>query len=242
MRIKTVTALWVAAVLLIVQSSAPVLNAADEPARRWMIGLQCVAADKLIRGHLKLGETGLVVQDVIDGSPAATAGLQEDDILLQVSDKKLTATGDLMQQVQASRGEPLEINILRAGDPMKVTVVPQELASIGLHQDGSRLRQFHPGIIIDRSSNPEDAHLILEQALKAAGIDASTSLPADVADGNSPWQRQQEQLEELSLKLQQLTERIAALERIDTSAGTEATTADGAAEDATSSVPPENVQ
>jgi membrane-associated protease RseP (regulator of RpoE activity) len=242
MRIKTVPAFWVAAVLLIVHCGADVLRADEQPARRWMIGLQCAAADKLIRGHLKLGETGLVVQDVIDGSPAATAGLQEDDILLQVSDKNLTATGDLMEHVQASQGEPLEISILRTGDPMKVTVVPQELASIGLHQEGSRLRQFHPGIIIDRSSNPEDAHLILEQALKAAGIDASTSLPAGGTAGNTPLQLQQRQIEELSLKLQQLTERIAALERFETSAGTEATTSDGAAGDATSTVTPEKVQ
>ena len=193
-------------------------NIAAEPGpeasfQKWMIGLQCVAADKLLRGHLKLGDSGLVVQHVIDASPAAAGGLQKDDLLLRVSGKQLTEVSDLMGHIQSFNGTPLEIEILRHGDPLKVTVVPRERTSMGLHQEGSRLREFHPGIIIDRSSNPEDTHIILEQALKAAGIDPSVSLQPAGSSENTFIQQLPDQLEELRLEVQRLAARVAALEQ-----------------------------
>ena len=120
-----------------------------------------------------------------------------------------------MQQVQASQGLPLEIEVLRNGESLIVSVTPQERHSVEEARDADDVRQFHPGIIIDRNSNSEDAHTILEQALKAAGMDPSSALRSqnEKSFDNSTFQQYQQQLEELNRQLQLLTARIAALEQ-----------------------------
>jgi hypothetical protein len=71
---------------------------------------------------LKAGQ-GLVISKVIPGSPADTAQLHADDLLLEINGKPLTEQKELM--TAAGSGAPMHLLILRNGDRMTIDVTPQ---------------------------------------------------------------------------------------------------------------------
>jgi S1-C subfamily serine protease len=78
----------------------------------------------------KLGRrTGMRVAQVIDGSPAARAGLRVGDILVAVDgDPVVTATALQRRMVEDAIGQRLEITVWRNGALVDVVAVPRELA------------------------------------------------------------------------------------------------------------------
>jgi S1-C subfamily serine protease len=72
--------------------------------------------------------TGLRVAQVVDGSPAAAAGLRVDDIVLAV-DGHDTATSTAVQQVMVEDaiGRRLEVTVWRNGALVDVIAIPREL-------------------------------------------------------------------------------------------------------------------
>lgn len=78
----------------------------------------------------KLGRrTGMRVAQVIDGSPAARAGLRIGDILVAVdSDPVVTTTALQRRMVEDAIGQRLEITVWRNGALVDVVAVPRELA------------------------------------------------------------------------------------------------------------------
>jgi S1-C subfamily serine protease len=78
----------------------------------------------------KLGRrTGMRVAQVIDGSPAARAGLRVGDILVAVDgDPVVTATALQRLMVEDAIGRRLEITVWRNGALVDVVAVPRELA------------------------------------------------------------------------------------------------------------------
>ena len=93
--------------------------------KRLMIGVHCGETDELLRAHLKLGESGLVVVDVVPKSPAAEAGLQKYDLLLRSGDSELKTVHDLLKSVENAGDEPVTLHLLRNGDPLELTVKPR---------------------------------------------------------------------------------------------------------------------
>lgn len=69
---------------------------------------------------------GLKIEQVFDNSPAAEAGLKVEDIILTVSDKKLTEIEQLVDLVQDSGGKPLTLKILRGGKEQEIVVKPAQ--------------------------------------------------------------------------------------------------------------------
>jgi S1-C subfamily serine protease len=78
----------------------------------------------------KLGRrTGMRVAEVIEGSPAARAGLRVGDILVAVDgDPVVTATALQRLMVEDAIGRRLEITVWRNGALVDVVAVPRELA------------------------------------------------------------------------------------------------------------------
>lgn len=133
---------------------------------RWVIGVQCEEATDLLRSHLKLGETGLVVLDVRDETPASEAGLQVHDIIVKINDKELTSRETLIDAVLDSEGKPMKLSLIRAGDPISLEVTPRKmkvqvnvapaetelglLTAEGLQKNGEvRLKRIHPGVLLE---------------------------------------------------------------------------------------------
>jgi hypothetical protein len=91
----------------------------------YWLGVECYPAPPVLRAHLNLPENqGLVVAGVVPDSPAAKAGLETHDILMQAGEKKFATVQDLMQAVEAAKETPLNFEILRAGKAKAIDLMP----------------------------------------------------------------------------------------------------------------------
>ena len=73
-------------------------------------------------------KAGVEVQEVVSGSPAATAGLRGGDIIVSVGGVAVAKAGDLQRlMVEARIGSKLPLTVLRSEKLVTVDVVPAEL-------------------------------------------------------------------------------------------------------------------
>ncbi|MGI9430545.1 MAG: PDZ domain-containing protein [Bythopirellula sp.] len=80
----------------------------------------------ILRTHLQLAEDmGVVVEDVLDGSPAAQAGLRKHDIILRCNGDAVDNLQVLQSQVRTGQDQPLELKIVRLGNKETIVVVPE---------------------------------------------------------------------------------------------------------------------
>jgi S1-C subfamily serine protease len=77
----------------------------------------------------RLGRRGAIgVMEVVEGSPAATAGLRAGDLIVGVGGQPVSRAGELQGfMVGAAIGKPLEVEILRDSKLFRLTAVPVEL-------------------------------------------------------------------------------------------------------------------
>jgi S1-C subfamily serine protease len=91
----------------------------------YFIGVQASLIDDLLRAQVDIPEgVGLVLKDVVAGSPAAQAGLKTHDILLEMGGKPLDSLRSLVSQVQAAKDQPTKTFVLRKGRSFRVMVTP----------------------------------------------------------------------------------------------------------------------
>jgi hypothetical protein len=69
--------------------------------------------------------SGLLVQQVLEGSPAAKAGMRKYDIVLEADGTKLAEVTDLMEAVDRAGGKETALKIVRRGDEREMRVVPE---------------------------------------------------------------------------------------------------------------------
>jgi S1-C subfamily serine protease len=76
-----------------------------------------------------LGQShGVGVVDVVDGSPAAIAGLRPTDTILSVDATPVAAAGDLQHLMTSSViDRPVVLRVLRGSEVEEIVVVPAEL-------------------------------------------------------------------------------------------------------------------
>jgi S1-C subfamily serine protease len=73
-------------------------------------------------------EAGVEVVQVVEGSPAAKAGLRGGDIVIEVNGAPVGSSGDLQRLMLAEViGRPLALRVLRRGEAKTLTAVPVEL-------------------------------------------------------------------------------------------------------------------
>jgi membrane-associated protease RseP (regulator of RpoE activity) len=96
-----------------------------EAAEYW-IGVPVSPVDATLRAHLPslVDDTGLIVNDVVKGSPADGVSVRKNDILVAMDGKPLNSPDALIEQIQASKGKPVPLEILRAGKPITLTITP----------------------------------------------------------------------------------------------------------------------
>ncbi len=66
-----------------------------------------------------------VVGELVEGKPAAAAGFQPEDEIVAVSGTAVKDVADVLPLVNASKGQPISVDIRRAGQPMTLKVTPQ---------------------------------------------------------------------------------------------------------------------
>ena len=75
-------------------------------------------------------ELGIEVVEVVEGSPAARAGLRAEDLIVAVDGRPVGDVGDLQRLMVAERiGESLGLELVREGRELKLDLVPRELKS-----------------------------------------------------------------------------------------------------------------
>jgi serine protease Do len=75
-------------------------------------------------------ERGVEVVEVIDGSPAARAGVRPEDLVVAVGDDPVLGVNDLQRLLAADLiDREVELAIVRGGTPRRLTLVPRELGS-----------------------------------------------------------------------------------------------------------------
>jgi hypothetical protein len=155
---------------------------ATEGEERFVIGIQCAEADELLRIHLHLGDKGVVVINVRENTPAASGGLQKNDIIVNIDNRDIVSREDLTKAVLESEGKPLTLSIIRAGEPQSITVTPTKMkvpivvasadtdeeqlkALTGSRKGAFRLQLVHPGIMLERGipRNEGDFKMMIDQ-------------------------------------------------------------------------------
>ena len=85
----------------------------------------------LAHAHRLAVASGVVVVSVEPGSPAATGGAREGDLILALSDEPVSGVDDLHRCLTGDRiGVPSTLTVLRAGRRVRLTLVPAELERI----------------------------------------------------------------------------------------------------------------
>ncbi len=102
------------------------------------------------------GEPGEpVVQSVMTGSAADSAGMRPGDRIVQINSRKINNFEDIVRIVSVSPGKPLQVEILRAGASETLAVVPASVddgggGKLGILGIGGALRPVGPvGAVVD---------------------------------------------------------------------------------------------
>jgi serine protease Do len=66
---------------------------------------------------------GLLVREVMEGSPAARSGLEQGDLIVAAGGRPVRVLDDLFDTLQAAPGDTLELNVLRGADERAIQVV-----------------------------------------------------------------------------------------------------------------------
>ena len=75
-------------------------------------------------------ERGVEVLEVVTGSPAETAGLRPEDLLVELDGAPVEGVDDVQRLMDATRiGRRLDAVVVREGDVRRIAVVPDELPS-----------------------------------------------------------------------------------------------------------------
>jgi S1-C subfamily serine protease len=103
---------------------------ADGRVRRAWLGVAVGPRPLPPRLHGRLGRASAVeVIEVVEGSPAARAGLRPEDLLVDLDDTPLVTADDLTRLMTGERvGAELALTVARGGELRRITVVPSELS------------------------------------------------------------------------------------------------------------------
>ncbi len=107
----------------------PVQPAAPE---LW-IGVSVTPLEPALRAQLQIpGNQGLIINSVVDDSPAAKAGFKVNDILLAIGGKHLVEPTELVTLVQKNGEKPLSVEIISEGSRKTIDVTPERRKDLKL--------------------------------------------------------------------------------------------------------------
>jgi len=164
------------------------LKSKGEVTRGWLGVVISDINDDVAEYYGVKDKKGAMVMEVVKGDPADVAGIQANDIILEVNDRKVETSRDLTSLIAGIPvGEKVKILVLRNNKKMPFTVEiakrPEEtkLASKGIekgHEDelGIRVTNLTPEIAQKMNLSPSDGILVerVESGSKAeeAGVQA----------------------------------------------------------------------
>lgn len=100
---------------------------AQPTASSYWIGILGGEVSPALRTHLGLEGAGVLVREVVPGSPAEKAGLKQHDVLLSANGKAVTdmsVLATIVREVGGKPGAKIAIDLLRTGAHQQLTIVP----------------------------------------------------------------------------------------------------------------------
>jgi hypothetical protein len=108
---------------------APVVAQPNVPVEnRYWIGVRAAPATPALRSQLRLGDAGLVVDNLTTDLPAHRAGLLRNDVLLEATEHgvatPLRTRQDLVRAINAAGTDPITFRLLREGQEQTIELRP----------------------------------------------------------------------------------------------------------------------
>jgi hypothetical protein len=92
----------------------------------YWIGIDGTSPDDALRAQLELpAGQGLLINQVVENSPAAKAGLKQYDVLLTCHDDPLAQIPDLAKIIEEKKGTALALRLIRGGKRIIIEVTPE---------------------------------------------------------------------------------------------------------------------
>ncbi|MCB9433559.1 MAG: site-2 protease family protein [Ardenticatenaceae bacterium] len=105
------------------------LAAASKRARFFVLvsgaGMNFIAAIVIFWVALMIGPPAVAISNVNPGSPAETAGLQANDVILEVDGVRADSSSVLVDRVHEMAGQPIQLLVSRDGQQLNITLVPR---------------------------------------------------------------------------------------------------------------------
>ncbi|MGI9515846.1 MAG: PDZ domain-containing protein [Pirellulaceae bacterium] len=105
----------------------------DRSASGFRIGVSCEEIGEGLKAQLRLPH-GLLVEDVVEESPAQEADVRKFDILIEANGTSLSEINELVEAVQEAGEDESELTIraVRNGDEVSLTVTPEKRDAGGI--------------------------------------------------------------------------------------------------------------
>jgi regulator of sigma E protease len=142
---------------------------------------------------LSFGMNGVSVQTVqvaatLPGAPAERAGILVGDLIREVNGKPIRNSSDVTVAVMLSPNTPLEMTVERAGEPLTLTVIPEEV--VRDNQLGQRVAQSTIGVQMMATATAEHLRYGPIESVVAGvqetgvAIDRTVKMLGRIATGN----------------------------------------------------------
>ncbi len=207
-------------------------DADSEP--RYMVGIRCSKLLPSLADEYNVEPGSPVIDAVIDGLPAAEAGLEPGDVLIQVGKKEIESLRTLVDYITASMGEEVEVTILRDGEQKSFKLKPKmvdteelKVASDGGGSDdiskhiqellagkGARNWVLGPGLKLEDGAEINIQELIKGAQARAriAHVEATKATENKSAEQTESAKALQKQIRRMQKQIEQLKARIRTLE------------------------------
>lgn len=108
------------------QLAQPGAPAQPQQLSEYWIGIDGTSPDEALRAQLELpAGQGLLINQVVENSPAAKAGLKQYDVLLTCHDAPVSQIPDLAQIIEEKKGAALALRLIRGGKRIIIEVTPE---------------------------------------------------------------------------------------------------------------------
>jgi regulator of sigma E protease len=95
-------------------------------------------------GPPSFDESRVAIRSIQADSPAMAAGLQADDIIVEVNGAAVTSTEMLVAEIHAQVGQPVQLLVDRAGRLLTITVTPRRPGEYGSGEGPTGIALMHP--------------------------------------------------------------------------------------------------
>ena len=137
--------------LLIGELTSRVKESGGE-APKFVIGVSVSEAPPVVLTQIGKPDAAAVVVDaVVEESPAEKAGVKKFDLILKAAGEPVKSAGDLTKVVKSSDGKEIELMLVRTGQEVKVTVTPKpNEPEVTKAKIADGMIQFGPAMMMNR--------------------------------------------------------------------------------------------